>query len=233
MAYGKCLDADRYLLPLHTLLAIAAGVAITGAAGVLERLGARRPRVHRWPRAALGLLLGASSVYVLGVLAAGTRFTRGGYVHHTLHNLEAVAPNAVVCSWWASAWGWWYAQWVDGHRPDVQLVPKGPDECARDILPQEFGRRPVYLPALTENVRRAPYVFFPSRDLWLAVAQRPPLVDGALLKGPDERIYLYQDGRRRWVPTLDVFTAHGFTWERVRLTGEDELQAIPEGVPLE
>jgi hypothetical protein len=121
---------------------------------------------------------------------------------------------------------------VDGHRPDVRLVPKGPDECARDVVPQEFGRRPVYLPGLTEKVRAGDYAYFPSRDVWLAVGPRVALRDETLLKGPDERIYYYRAGVRHWVPTLDVFVAHGFAWEGVQLTPPYVLQDIPEGPPL-
>ncbi|MDQ3699554.1 MAG: DUF2723 domain-containing protein [Chloroflexota bacterium] len=233
MAYGKYPDADRYLLPLHVLLALGLGVVTTSGVSAVQRATRTHRTAQSWIGASAGLALAAYWAIPLSVLSNSTGFTRGGYVHHTVHNLNGVAPNSVVCSWWASSWGWWYAQFVDSHRPDVHLVPKGPDECARDVLPREFGRRPVYLPALTDTVRRTPYVFFPSRDLWLAVAQRPPLVDGALLKGPDDRIYLYHDGRRHWVPSLSVFTARGFTWEQVRLTADYELRDIPEGPILE
>lgn len=233
MAYGKYPDADRYLLPLHVLLALGLGVATASATSAVQRASRSHRTTQSWIGIGAGLALATYWAIPLSVLSNSTGFTRGGYVHHTVHNLDGVAPNSVVCSWWASAWGWWYAQFVDGHRPDVHLVPKGPDECARDVLPQEFGRRPVYLPALTDAVRRTPYVFFPSRDLWLAVAQRPPLVDGALLKGPDERIYLYQDGTRHWVPSLTVFIARGFTWEQVRLTADYELRDIREGPILQ
>jgi Protein O-mannosyl-transferase TMEM260-like len=236
MAYGKYPDADRYLLPLHALTALGLGSLTAALAGALDRAlggGARRaPGMRAVAGGAAGLLLGAYFALPLGVLAGQTTFTRGGYVYHTLHNLEGVAPDAVVCSWWASAWGWWYAQWVDGHRRDVRLVPKGPDECARDVVPQELGRHPVYLPGLTDKVRSGAFAYFPSRDLWLAVGPKVEPEDGALLKGPDERIYLVQGGQRRWVPTLEVFAARGFSWDGVRLTPPYVLQEIPEGPPL-
>jgi hypothetical protein len=233
MAYGKYPDADRYLLPLQTLLALGLGSALAGAAGILDRALHALPAARRAAGASLGLLLGAYWVFNLGTLAGTTDFTRGGYVHHTLHNLTAVERQAVVCSWWASAWGWWYAQYVDGVRRDVRVVPKGPDECLRDVVAAELGIHPVYLPAITERVRQSPYAFFPSRDLWLAVGHKPTLVDGALLKGPDDRIYLFQDGQRHWVPSMARFTARGFSWEAVRLTPPYVLETIPEGPPLE
>ena len=233
MAYGKYPDADRYLLPLHVLLALGLGALAGRLAAGADRAGAGRRRPLRAAAGALaGCVLAAYFALPLGVLAASTSFTRGGYVYHTLHNLDGSAPDAVACSWWASAWGWWYAQYVDGHRPDVSLVPKGPDECARDVVPRELGRRPVYLPGLTDRVRGGAYAYFPSRDVWLAVGPRVELKDGTLLKGPDERIYYYGDGVRRWVPTLDVFVAHGFSWDGVQLTPPYVLQDIPEGPPL-
>lgn len=111
-------------------------------------------------------------------------------------------------------------------------MPRGPDDCVRTTVPAEFGKRPVYLPALTDDVRRSAYVFFPSRDLWLAVAARTPLVEGAVLKGPDDRIYLYARGERRWVPSLDAFAALHLSWDRVQLTPDYVLREIPEGPPL-
>ena len=232
MAYSKYPDGDRYLLPLETLVALGVGLLAAQALHRLSRQLGRATAVSRVAGASAGLALAAYWAFGLGVLAGETRFTRGGYVYFTLANLDAVEPQAVVCSWWSSAWGWWYAQYVDGHRPDVTLVSKGPDECARDVLPEQFGRRPVYLPALTDKVKASEYVFFPSRDLWLAVARRAPLVDGALLKGPDEKIYLYTEGWRRWVASLDAFAGHGFSWDRVQLTPDYVLKEIPEGPPL-
>jgi hypothetical protein len=189
MAYGKYPDGDRYLLPLETLLALGVGAAAAAGAAGLQRLlpeggGARVVG------AVIGLAMGSYWALSLGVLAGTTTFTRGGYVHHTLHNLAGVEPRAIACSWWASAWGWWYAQYVDGHRPDVTVIAKGPDDCLRDVVPREFGKRPVYLPALTDAARNSEFVFAPSRDLWLVVGRRAPPAEG-----PDER----QEGSNsRW-----------------------------------
>ncbi|HEX2326423.1 MAG TPA: DUF2723 domain-containing protein, partial [Chloroflexota bacterium] len=243
MAYAKYPDGDRYLLPLHTLLAlglgtlVAAGLTVADGAlrGAARSAGARSTRGGRWAGVAGGLAGVVMALYFaipLGVLTARTTATRGGYVHHTLHNLDGVAPDAVVCSWWSSSWGWWYAQYVDGHRPDVSLVPKGPDECDRDVVPQQLGRRPVYLPGMTDRVRAGAHAYFPSRDLWLAVGPQVTLREGALLKGPDEKIYLLQDGQRRWVPTLEVFQSRGFSWDGVQLAPPYALQGVPEGPPL-
>jgi hypothetical protein len=217
------------------LLALGIAVAVAGAARRLARLlrgEGLRARAAPLAGGLLGAALGAYWAFGLGVLAGSTSFTRGGYVYHTLHNLDGVERQAVVCSWWAAAWGWWYAQYVDGRRPDVTVVPKGPDDCIHDVAPREFGRRAVYLPALTEQVRRAEFVVFPSRDLWLVVGRRRPLTAGDLLKGPDERIYYFDGGARRWIPSLEVFAGRGFSWDAVQLTPEYVLSDLPEGEPL-
>ena len=85
---------------------------------------------------------------------------------------------------------------------------------------------------MTDRVRAGAHAYFPSRDLWLAVGPRVTLREGALLKGPDEKIYLLQDGQRRWVPTLEVFQSRGFSWDGVQLAPPYALQGVPEGPPL-
>jgi hypothetical protein len=233
MSYAKYPDADRYLLPLHALIALGLAVFLASIAAQIARALGRANIAGRGMSRAAGSLLGlACGVYwsfSLGILAGTTSFTRGGYVHHTLHNLQGVEQRAVVCSWWASAWGWWYAQYVDGHRLDVTLVPKGPDDCVRDVVPEMLGQRPVYVPAMTEFTRKSDIVFFPSRDLWIAVGRRTPMAAGTLLKGPDDRIFYYDGTHRRWIPSLEVFAAHGFSWDAVHLTPDYVLRDIPEG----
>jgi hypothetical protein len=232
MAYGKYPDADRYLLPLEVLVALGIGLATGGIARQLADGLGPLPKTSRLAGLALGVVFAGYWGFSVSRLAEATSYTRGGYVHYTLANLEGVQHGAVVCSWWTSAWGWWYARYVDGHRPDVTVVPKGPDECLRDVVPAHFGRRPVYLPALTAAMRASEYAFFPSRDLWLAVAVREPLVDGALVKGPDEHIFLMDGGVRRRIVSLEVFGARGYSWADVRLTPAYVLDEIPEGVPI-
>ena len=138
----------------------------------------------------------------------------------------------MICAGRAGAWQWWYAQYVDGYRRDVTVVAMDEGECLYEVIPRELGWRPVYAASLTEPARQGAMVFFPARGVWRAVAWQAPLVDGALLKGSDERIYLLAEGQRRWVPSIEVFSARGFDWSRVQLTSDDRLRGIPEGLPL-
>jgi hypothetical protein len=63
-------------------------------------------------------------------------------------------PNAVVVSWWSYSTTLWYAQIIEGQRPDVWIV----DDRTRldenlgdvtDVIDAELGKRPVYLVRLT------------------------------------------------------------------------------------
>ncbi|HEX2035163.1 MAG TPA: PQQ-binding-like beta-propeller repeat protein [Chloroflexota bacterium] len=56
--------------------------------------------------------------------------------------------------------------------------------------------------------------------------------DEMLLKGTDDRVYLYSSGQRRWISSGSIFTARGYTWWQVHFVANDALQAIPEGPAL-
>jgi hypothetical protein len=64
--------------------------------------------------------------------------------------MERVEPDAVIISWWSYSTTLWYAQIIEGRRPDVWIV----DDRTRldlnlgdvtDVVEAELGRRPVYL----------------------------------------------------------------------------------------
>ncbi len=64
--------------------------------------------------------------------------------------LAAMAPDAVVVTWWSYSTPLWYAQRVEGRRPDISIV----DDRTRldlnlggvsDVIDQHLGRKPVYL----------------------------------------------------------------------------------------
>jgi hypothetical protein len=71
----------------------------------------------------------------------------------------AVEPDAVIISWWSFSTPLWYAQHVEGKRPDVTVLDD------RDILDEGYGdvpgaveahlgRRPVYLIRTDEDLAR-------------------------------------------------------------------------------
>jgi hypothetical protein len=74
----------------------------------------------------------------------------------TDHALEAMQPNAAVVSWWSFSTPLWYAQKVQGRRPDIEII----DDRTRldenlggltDVIDANLGKRPVYVIRLDPN----------------------------------------------------------------------------------
>jgi hypothetical protein len=66
------------------------------------------------------------------------------------HVMDTIEPNAVIVSWWSFSTALWYAQCVEGQRPDVAII----DDRTRldenlggldDVIDANLGRRPVYV----------------------------------------------------------------------------------------
>jgi len=59
------------------------------------------------------------------------------------------------------------------------------------------------------------------------------IVDGLVVKeADDEEIYVYQDGRFRWISSLDAFEHFGFTWGDVHIVEGGYLDRFEIGTPL-
>lgn len=57
--------------------------------------------------------------------------------------------------------------------------------------------------------------------------------DPILLKcAGSPHIYLLDDGQKRWIDTIDTFTARGYVWGDVRFIDCGDLRAIPDGEPI-
>ena len=59
-------------------------------------------------------------------------------------------PNAAIVSWWSYSTPLWYAQRVEGKRPDIEII----DDRTRldenlggltDVIDANLGKRPVYV----------------------------------------------------------------------------------------
>jgi len=48
----------------------------------------------------------------------------------------------------------------------------------------------------------------------------------------DERIYVYQDGRFRWISSLDAFEHYGFTWRDVHIVEDGYLDRYEKGADI-
>jgi len=75
---------------------------------------------------------------------------RGGTGRRWLEGaLAALPPDAVVVSWWNWSTPLWYAQHVEGRRPDLRIVDdrtrldEGLGEFT-DVIDANLGLRPVY-----------------------------------------------------------------------------------------
>jgi len=145
-------DIGRYYL-VPALLAWTWLAILTGAVArviVDERLD-RDPRL----RSATTLALAIALLIPTG-LAFGSRATavdRSGNVDARLwldSTLEAMEPDAVIVSWWSYSTPLWYAQHVQGRRPDVAII----DDRTRldedlgdiyDVIDSNLPARPVYV----------------------------------------------------------------------------------------
>lgn len=57
--------------------------------------------------------------------------------------------------------------------------------------------------------------------------------DPILLKcGASPHIYLLEDGKKRWIDTIETFNDHGYVWRDVHFVPCEDLRSIPDGVPI-
>jgi hypothetical protein len=152
-------DIGRYylgpILMAWTWLAIL-GASMAGAIGgaIDWYLGREPARSGGPPRAiVLGLVVALAAPTVLDLPRrfpaadmSGNR-AAAGWVDHTL---EVMGPDAVIVSWWSYSTPLWYAQRVEGRRPDVGII----DDRTRldenlgditDVIDTHLGRNPVYV----------------------------------------------------------------------------------------
>ena len=94
--------------------------------------------------------------------------------------------------------------------------------------------RPVVSPAALESWRVAPeHVVAVDADELGAAGPGAGFRDGALIAGPDGRIWVISDGMRRWITAPDLFAAMGYESGDVRRVGDVEVNVHPEGPAIE
>jgi len=90
-------------------------------------------------------------------------------------------PDAVVVSWWSYSTTLWYAQIIEGQRPDVWIV----DDRTRldqnlgdvtDVIDAELGKRPVYLVRLAGEDLTAIFASYDVRNIDMPTGQTIYLV---------------------------------------------------------
>jgi hypothetical protein len=148
-------DIGRYyLLPAllaWSWLAILAGAVATGVAAMTGGAPAEDAR----PRPVVALLLAALLLVptASGLGDRARRVDRSGddLARRWLDRaLEVMEPDALIVSWWSFSTPLWYAQHVEGQRPDLAIV----DDRTRvdqdlgeiyDVIDANLPNRPVYV----------------------------------------------------------------------------------------
>ena len=155
---------DRYYLVPLAIVALWAGVAGAlawdAAAALMNRL---RLPARRWPPRRTRLLRGAGALLaaalVLGLpvqraiagqaVQSAAADTQGA---RWLDAAYAILPHdAVVISWWSYSTTLWYGRWIEGRRPDVEIVDDrnilddGYQTVQRAIAHFEATGRPIFL----------------------------------------------------------------------------------------
>lgn len=151
-------DIGRYYLgPIviaWTWLALLAGLAVEWAATLFGGTAAPagRSRRARAPLAVVvaAILLSPTVLFAPDHLTAIDESGDHSAAEWTERALRILEPDAVIVSWWGYSTPLWYAQRVEGRRPDLMIV----DDRTRldeglggltDVIDAYLGIRPVYV----------------------------------------------------------------------------------------
>jgi transmembrane protein TMEM260 (protein O-mannosyltransferase) len=155
-------DISRYYLGpalmAWTWLAILAAAVVDL---LVHRAGDRDPATAR-TRAAMISVIVAVALVVPTLLEVPARHAavdarrQVDAANWTAHALDVMEPDAVIVSWWSYSTPLWYAQRVEGQRPDITII----DDRTRldenlggltDAIDANLGKRPVYVIRLDPN----------------------------------------------------------------------------------
>jgi hypothetical protein len=56
--------------------------------------------------------------------------------------------------------------------------------------------------------------------------------DGLVLKGDGPEIYILEEGKLRWISSMDAFEHQGLTWQDVHVVEDAFLEKFEEGAPI-
>lgn len=85
------------------------------------------------------------------------------------------------------------------------------------VMPWLFGIRQESVETLPPPIQDLVYEY--TDPILLKCAQSP-------------HIYLLEDGKKRWIDTIDTFNERGYIWNDVRFVTCDLLRQVPDGVPI-
>ena len=150
---GPILIAWTWLAILAAMVAeaVAASIGLGAVAGADGDLAARGPTRAALPVALLAAVMLAPTLLAIPNRLASVDESRdrlaGAWLDRVLPLLE---QDAVVVSWWSYSTPLWYAQKVEGRRPDIFIA----DDRTRldlglggpsDVIDANLGQRPVYV----------------------------------------------------------------------------------------
>jgi hypothetical protein len=158
-------DIGRYylvpLMAVTVLGGLGAGALLNAARDLVRRAEPGSRPVLRWALAALAalVLIGPLLVALPGRLDRvdeSDDVTARNWLEHLERDLP---PNSVVVSWWSFSTPMWYAQYLEGWRPDVTIIDDRTmlDEglgTAEDVIDSYLGERPVFLIRLANDLDR-------------------------------------------------------------------------------
>lgn len=143
------LDLTRYYLLSDWLLLFAAAVGVETALVV----PVRRIRLGSYRQSMLVLLSLAALALPLHLMqvnwAASDQHSNRDAEILAHEVLSAVQPNAVIFSWWGPSTALWYGRFVEGLRPDADIIddstlPQFGWRDATDGMAAYYGKRPIY-----------------------------------------------------------------------------------------
>lgn len=156
-------DIGRYYLVPLMAVAVLGGLGSAALLGFARRAFIRPVgRDRRRPRRLAVAVVAALVLLGPPLAAVGDRLPRvdqsDDRVARTwLEQMGQLPPNAVVVSWWSYSTTLWYAQYVEGWRPDITviddrtLIDQGLG-TVDDVLADYVGRRPLYLIRLASDL---------------------------------------------------------------------------------
>ena len=161
LGYDNADIGRYYLVPLMCVAVVGglgAGAILEGAKVVVQRLA---PATRPLARAAFAVLM-AVVLIVPAVATVPTRFraidesTNVGSRAWLASLATALPQDAVVVSWWSYSTPLWYAQYVEGWRPDVTIIDDRTilDQnlgSAEQVVADYVGKRPVFLIRLPQD----------------------------------------------------------------------------------
>ena len=147
------LVAWTWLAILASLVAMAVANLVAAPSNSVEGAAGRTYR-----RTASIVAIGAAFVLLVPTLyAAPARFRVVDESHDRTavrwvdHALTVMPQDALIVSWWSYSTPLWYAQRVEGRRPDLAIMDDrtilddGIYEDIYDVIDQNLGKRPVYV----------------------------------------------------------------------------------------